>query len=177
MGLSSGTRLGPYQIVSLLGAGGMGEVYRARDSRLERDVAIKVLPPRLTDSPQARERFQREARAVAALQHPNICTIHDVGETDDGHVFLVMELFEGQTLQQRLMEGALPRRKAVELARGIAHGLAAAHEKGIVHRDLKPANVFLTDDGGVKILDFGLAKAAPRPAGRLARGDTADGGC
>ena len=175
MGLSSGTRLGPYQIVSLLGSGGMGEVYRARDSRLERDVAIKVLPPRLTDSPQARERFQREARAVAALQHPNICTIHDVGETGDGHAFLVMELLQGQTLQQRLGRGALDIASLVDLGATLADALDAAHRAGIVHRDIKPANIFLTERGP-KILDFGLAKAAPRPAGDVSRDATADAG-
>ncbi len=176
MGLSSGTRLGPYQIVSLLGAGGMGEVYRARDSRLERDVAIKVLPPRLTDSPQARERFQREARAVAALQHPNICTIHDVGETGDGHAFLVMELLQGQTLQQRLGRGALDIASLVDLGAVLADALDAAHRAGIVHRDIKPANIFLTERGP-KILDFGLAKAAPRPAADVSRdATTADAG-
>ena len=176
MGLSSGTRLGPYQIVALLGAGGMGEVYRARDSRLERDVAIKVLPPRLTESPQARERFQREARAVAALQHPNICTIHDVGETGDGHAFLVMELLQGQTLQQRLGRGALDIASLVDLGALLADALDAAHRAGIVHRDIKPANIFLTERGP-KILDFGLAKAAPRPAGDVSRDlTTADAG-
>ena len=159
--LPAGKRLGPYEILGLLGAGGMGEVYRGRDTRLNRDVAIKVLPQSFAGNRPALARFKREAQAIAALSHPNIRAIHDFGE--DGDVlYAVGELLEGQTLQERLMEGLLPRRKAVEYARSIAHGLAAAHEKGIVHRDLKPANVFLTQDGGLKILDFGLAKIIPR---------------
>ncbi|MDD5564998.1 MAG: protein kinase, partial [Thermoanaerobaculaceae bacterium] len=152
-----GSRLGPYEIVAAVGAGGMGEVYRARDPRLGRDVAIKVLPLEFAADPDRLRRFEHEARAVAALDHPNILAIHDVG-THEGAPFLVSELLEGETLRDRLKSGGLTVRKAVETAVRIAQGLAAAHEKGIVHRDLKPANVFITKDGYVKILDFGIAK-------------------
>jgi Tol biopolymer transport system component len=152
-----GRVLGPYQIVSFLGAGGMGEVYRARDSRIERDVAIKVLPPGIAADPERLARFEQEARATGALNHPNILAIHDVG-VEDGAPYVVYELLDGETLRDRLRRGALPRRKALEYARQIALGLAAAHEKAITHRDLKPENLFLTRDGRVKILDFGLAK-------------------
>jgi Tol biopolymer transport system component len=155
--LAGGTRLGPYEIVDLLGSGGMGEVYRARDTRLNRAVAIKILPQSFGRNPDALARFEREAQVIAALSHPNIRAIHDFGREGD-ILYAVAELLQGQTLQERLSEGALPQRKAVEFALAIAHGLSAAHEKGIVHRDLKPANVFLTSDGGVKLLDFGLAK-------------------
>jgi WD40 repeat protein len=158
--LQPGTRLGPYEIVALLGAGGMGEAYRARDTRLGRDVAIKVLPPEFADNPERLRRFEQEARAVAALSHPNVLAIHDVG-THDAIPYLVTELLEGESLRDRLKGGGLTVRKAVETAVQIAQGLAAAHEKGIVHRDLKPANVFVTKDGQVKILDFGIAKLAP----------------
>ena len=151
-----GTRLGPYLIAQSIGAGGMGEVYRARDTRLERDVAIKVLPTQIAQDPDRRARFEREARAVAALTHPNILAIHDVG-AHEGTAYLVTELLEGETLRQRLGHGPEPPRKTVEIAIQIASGLAAAHEKGIVHRDLKPENVFVTRDGRIKILDFGLA--------------------
>jgi Tol biopolymer transport system component len=157
MALSSGTKLGPYEIQSPLGAGGMGEVYRARDTRLGRDVAIKVLPEALAKDADRLRRFEQEARAIAALNHPNILGIHDIG-THDGAPFLVSELLEGQTLRESLESGPLPVRRAIEYALGIAQGLAAAHEKGIVHRDLKPENVFVTRDGRVKVLDFGLAK-------------------
>jgi Tol biopolymer transport system component/tRNA A-37 threonylcarbamoyl transferase component Bud32 len=143
--------------VAPLGAGGMGEVYRARDTKLQREVAIKVLPERLAQDPQALERFEREARAVATLSHPHILSIHDFG-TLDGTAYAVMELLEGETLRDRLAGGALPVRKATEYAVQLADGLAAAHDKGIVHRDLKPENVFVTKDGRVKILDFGLAR-------------------
>ena len=154
--IATGIHLGPYLITQSIGAGGMGEVYRARDTRLDRDVAIKVLPVEIARDPDRRARFEREARAVAALTHPNILAIHDVG-THDGTPYLVSELLEGETLRQRLGEGALSPRKAVEMGIQIASGLGAAHEKGIVHRDLKPENVFVTRDGRVKILDFGLA--------------------
>jgi Tol biopolymer transport system component len=157
MALSSGTKLGPYEIQSPLGAGGMGEVYRARDTRLGRDVAIKVLPEALANDADRLRRFEQEARTVAALNHPNILGIHDIG-THDGAPFLVSELLEGQTLRESLESGPLPVRRAIEYALGIAQGLAAAHERGIVHRDLKPENVFVTRDGRVKVLDFGLAK-------------------
>ena len=153
-----GTRLGPYEIVSSLGAGGMGEVYRARDTRLEREVAVKILPAAFTDSPSARERFQREARAVAALQHPNICTIFDVGETSEGQTYLVMELLQGETVQQRLTRGPFDAALLVDTATALADALHAAHAARIVHRDIKPANIQLTARGP-KILDFGLAKA------------------
>jgi serine/threonine protein kinase len=157
MSLSTGQSLGPYTIQAPLGAGGMGEVYRARDARLNRDVAIKVIPPSVADNPAALARFEREAHAIAALSHPNILTIFDVGHSD-GRPFAVMELLEGETLRARLAQGPLPVRKAVEIAALIARGLAAAHDKQIAHRDLKPENVFLTPTGGVKILDFGLAR-------------------
>jgi len=157
MSLAPGTRLGPYEIMALLGAGGMGEVYRARDTKLGREVAIKVLPAGLADHPEALLRFEREANAVAQLSHPNILAIHDFGREGE-IVYAVMELLDGETLRARLSSGALPARKAVDLAAQIAEGLAAAHEKGIIHRDLKPENVFVTLDGRVKLLDFGLAK-------------------
>jgi TolB-like protein/tetratricopeptide (TPR) repeat protein len=155
-----GAHLGPYEIIALLGAGGMGEVYRARDTRLGRDVAIKVLPAEFAAEPERLRRFELEARAVAALSHPNILAIHDVG-THEGAPYIVTELLEGESLRERPSGSELPVRKAVETAVQIAQGLAAAHEKGIVHRDLKPANVFITRDGHVKILDFGIAKLAP----------------
>jgi Tol biopolymer transport system component len=157
MALTSGTKLGPYEIVSLAGAGGMGEVYRARDARLGRDVAIKVLPEALAHDADRLRRFEQEARTIAALNHPNILGIHDIG-AHDGAPFLVSEFLEGQTLREKLASGPLPVRRAIDYALGIARGLAAAHDKGIVHRDLKPENVFVTRDGQIKVLDFGLAK-------------------
>ena len=157
MTLSAGTRLGPYEIVAPLGAGGMGEVYRARDGRLDRDVAIKVLPERLASDLQALARFEREAKAVAALSHPNILAIHDVG-AHEGVRYAVIELLDGATLREHVEGGTITPRKAAEYALQIVHGLAAAHEKGIVHRDLKPENLFVTRSGHVKILDFGLAR-------------------
>lgn len=160
MTLEAGARLGPYEILGPLGAGGMGEVYRARDTKLGREVAIKVLPEKLSGDEASLGRFEREARAVAALSHPNILGIYDLGREGDA-TYAVMELLLGETLRERLGEGPLPQRKALEYALQIAHGLAAAHEKGIVHRDLKPENVFITSDGRVKILDFGLARVAP----------------
>ena len=157
MSLAGGTRLGPYEILSPLGAGGMGEVYRARDTRLRREVAVKVLPETFSADANRLLRFEQEARAASALNHPNILTIHDVGE-QDGIPYVVSELLEGDTLRQQLAAGPLPVRKASDYAVQITQGLAAAHEKGIVHRDLKPENLFVTRDGRVKILDFGLAR-------------------
>jgi serine/threonine protein kinase/Tol biopolymer transport system component len=157
MTLTSGTKLGPYEIVAPIGAGGMGEVYRAVDTRLGREVAVKVLPAGLSKDENRLRRFEQEARTIAALSHPNILGIHDIG-THDGAPFLVSELLEGETLREKLEAGALPVRRATEYALGMAQGLAAAHEKGVVHRDLKPENVFITRDGRIKILDFGLAK-------------------
>ena len=157
MSLEPNSLLGPYRIVAPLGAGGMGEVFRARDPKLDRDVAIKVLPGNLAADQDALDRFEREAKAVAALSHPNILAIHEFGHASGRH-FVVMELLEGQTLRQMLEGGALPPKKAIELGHQIAEGLAAAHGKGIVHRDLKPENLFVTRDGHVKILDFGLAR-------------------
>jgi serine/threonine protein kinase len=151
MPLSAGTRLGPYEILVPLGAGGMGEVYRARDPRMGREVAIKVSAERFSD------RFEREVHAVAALNHPNICQVYDVGPN-----YLVMELVEGPTLAERIASGAIPLEEALKIGRQIAGALEAAHEKGIVHRDLKPANVKITPQGVVKVLDFGLAKLAPK---------------
>src|SRR5258705_11409468 len=156
MTIAAGTRLGPYEILSPLGAGGMGEVYRARDTSLGRDVAIKVLPVAYSEDAERLRRFEQEAQAVGALNHPNIIVIHQIG-TDDGAPYIVSELLEAETLRER-MAGALPQRKAIDYALQIAHGLAAAHAKGIVHRDLKPENLFVTADGRAKILDFGLAK-------------------
>jgi Tol biopolymer transport system component len=157
MSLAPGTRVGSYEILELVGAGGMGEVYRAHDPRLGRDVAIKVIPASFASDPDRVRRFEQEARAAAALTHPNILAVHDVG-SQDGSPYIVSELLAGVTLRERMGGGALPVRKATDIAVQIAHGLAAAHAKGIVHRDLKPENVFITDDGHVKILDFGLAK-------------------
>ena len=157
MALFLGTKLGPYEIIAPLGAGGMGEVYRARDARLGRDVAIKVLPVSFSSDPDRLRRFEQEARAAGALNHANILAIYDIG-THEGSPFLVTELLDGETLRERLQSGPLPLRKALEVAVQVARGISAAHEKGIVHRDLKPANLFLTTDGRVKILDFGLAK-------------------
>jgi serine/threonine protein kinase/tetratricopeptide (TPR) repeat protein len=157
MTLAAGTRLGPYEIVSALGAGGMGEVYKARDTRLDREVAVKVLPAALAGNADALARFQKEARAVAALSHPNILAIFDMGR-HDGIDYAVMELLRGSTLRDALDSGPLPSARAIQFALQIAKGLCAAHEKGIVHRDLKPENVFVTRDGDVKILDFGLAR-------------------
>ncbi|MGH9349150.1 MAG: serine/threonine-protein kinase, partial [Vicinamibacterales bacterium] len=151
-----GTRLGPYEILAPVGAGGMGEVYRARDTRLGREVAIKVLPPHLIDSADALARFEREARAVAALNHPNILALHDIGR--QGAIsYAVTELLQGETVRARIRSGPMPPRRALDALAQAARGLGAAHERGIVHRDIKPENLFLTSDGRVKILDFGLA--------------------
>src|SRR5580692_5989364 len=169
MNLTSGARLGPYEIVSPLGAGGMGEVYRARDTRLKREVAIKVLPPAFSRDGDRLRRFEQEALATAALNHPNILAVFDIGTTeigaDQGSPYVVSELLEGETLRERLRGGAIAVRKTLDYALQIAHGLAAAHEKGIIHRDLKPENLFLTKDGRVKILDFGLAKLTQAESG------------
>src|SRR5262245_29972150 len=160
MTLAAGTLLGPYEIQSALGAGGMGEVYRARDTRLERLVAIKVLPDGFTASPQTLERFQREARAASALNHPNICTIYDVGADPP---FIAMELLEGETVHERLRRGPMEIAALIDIASALSDALDVAHGKGIVHRDIKPANIFLTPRGP-KLLDFGLAKASLQPA-------------
>src|SRR6516165_366393 len=157
MSLAAGTILGQYEIRSPLGAGGMGEVYRAHDTRLDRDVAIKVLPEYLTSDPERLRRFEQEARATAALNHPNILAVFEM-DTHGSVSYLVEELLDGETLRERLRRGRIPLRKAIEYGVQIAHGLAAAHDRGIVHRDLKPENLFLTKEGRVKILDFGLAK-------------------
>src|SRR5271154_154999 len=157
MNLTPGTKFGPYEMVTLLGAGGMGEVYRARDSRLKRDVAIKVLPQALSLDADRLRRLEQEALATAALNHPNILAVFDIG-TSEGSPYVVSELLEGETLRDRLRGGPIPLRKALDYGLQIAHGLAAAHEKGIIHRDLKPENLFTTKDGRIKILDFGLAK-------------------
>src|ERR1700687_2727492 len=158
MGLAAGTKLRPYQIPSALWAGGMGEVYRARDTRLERDVAVKVLPSSLSSDPSLRQRLEREAKAVSKLSHPHICTLHDIGH-QDGVDFLVMELVEGETLEHRLSKGPLPPEQTVRVAGQIADALAKAHKVGFTHRDLKPANIMLTKTGA-KLMDFGLAKAS-----------------
>jgi eukaryotic-like serine/threonine-protein kinase len=156
MALTSGTKLGPYEILSPLGAGGMGEVYRARDTRLDRSVAVKILSAHLSDRPEASERFEREARTISSLNHPNICHLHDVGD-QDGVRFLVMELLEGETLADRVKKGPLPLDQALRYGAEIAEGLEAAHRRGVVHRDLKPGNIMLTKTGA-KLMDFGLAK-------------------
>ena len=168
--LAEGQRLGPYEIAAPLAVGGMGEVYRARDARLGRDVVVKILPAALSGDEERLLRFEQEARAAGALNHPSIVVVHDVG-SHDGAPYLVTELLEGQTLRERLVDGELPVRRAVEIGAEIAAGLAAAHDKGIVHRDLKPENIFLTRDGRAKILDFGLAKVAP-PLGVDTEADT-----
>ncbi|MGC2110807.1 MAG: protein kinase [Candidatus Korobacteraceae bacterium] len=157
MPVAAGAKLGPYEILSPVGEGGMGEVYRARDTRLNRSVAVKVLPQAIATDPDRMRRFEQEARTVAALNHPNILAVYDVG-VQDGIPYLVTELLEGETLRERLDRGPVSVRKAVEIGLQVAHGLAAAHERGIVHRDLKPENIFLTKDGHTKLLDFGLAK-------------------
>src|ERR1700736_3990688 len=170
MAILPGLRLGPYEILSSIGAGGMGEVYRAKDTRLDRIVAIKVLPPHLADRAELRERFEREAKAISSLNHPHICTLHDVGH-QDGIDYLVMEYVEGETLATRLAKGPLPLEQVLQYAIEIADALDKAHRKGVTHRDLKPGNVMLTKSGS-KLLDFGLAKlredsAPPTPLSQL----------
>jgi hypothetical protein len=169
MRAAPGTRLGPYEIVKPIGAGGMGEVYEARDTRLDRTVAIKVLPAELAHDAAARARFDREARSIAALNHPNICALHDIGDAD-GHGFLVMERLEGETLQARLERGPFEVEQVVEYGIALADALDAAHARGLIHRDLKPANVFVTTRGIVKILDFGLAKRVRESDADITRG-------
>src|SRR6266496_4131683 len=165
MPLAAGTKLGPYELLAPLGAGGMGEVYRARDTRLGRDVAIKVLPSSLSADHDRLRRFEQEACAAGALNHPNILIVHDIG-THEGSPYVVSELLEGETLRQRISGTPLAQRRVLDYALQIAHGLAAAHEKGIVHRDLKPDNIFITNDGRVKILDFGIAKLTQPDGGQ-----------
>ncbi len=175
MTLSAGTRLGPYEILAPIGAGGMGEVYRARDAKLDRDVAVKVLPSQLTSNADALARFEREAKAVAALSHPNILSIFDFG-THDGVSYAVTELLEGETVRGKLDGSTVTQKQAVDWALQIAKGLSAAHGKGVVHRDLKPDNVFVTNDGHVKILDFGLAKRVDAAPGEQTSAPTGTGG-
>src|SRR5438552_2030040 len=166
MSVSSGTRLGPYQILMPVGAGGMGEVYRARDTKLGRDVALKVLPPVFAADPERLARFRREPQVLASLNHPGIAAIYGLEESD-GVLALVMELVEGPTLAERIAQGPVPLEEALPIARQIAEALEYAHERGVVHRDLKPANIKITEEGTAKVLDFGLAKAlANEPASR-----------
>src|SRR2546430_13946077 len=157
MSLAPGTRLGHYKIQSPLGAGGMGEVYRARDTRLDRIVAIKILPSHLCLDPERKQRFEREARAISSLNHPNICTVHDVG-SQDGIEYLVMEYLEGETLASRLVRGALPLDRALKHGIEVTDALDTAHRRGIIHRDLKPSNIFLTNHGEASVVCFGLVK-------------------
>ena len=173
--LATGTRLGAYEIVGVIGTGGMGEVYRARDDRLNRDVAVKVINERLAANPAEIERFINETKILAAIQHPNIVSIFDVGNYE-GVYYAVMELLSGKHLRQRMRGGRLPWRTVVPIATAVASGLAAAHSRGVVHRDLKPENIYLLDDGGVKILDFGLAHGEPTAGGRVGTSAAAEVG-
>ena len=157
MALISGTRLGPYEILAPVGAGGMGEVYRARDTRLGRDVAVKILSSHLSSDPDLKQRFEREARAVSSLTHPNVCCLYDIG-SQDGTAFIVMEYLEGETLAVRLRAGPLPLPLSLKIGVEIADALDKAHREGIIHRDLKPSNIMLTKSGA-KLMDFGLAKS------------------
>src|SRR5712691_8376473 len=163
MAVTVGTQLGSLEITALLGRGGMGEVYRARDTKLKREVAIKILPDEFSSDPDRVARFQREAEVLASLNHPNIAAIHNLEEAN-GSRFLVLELVEGETLAERIKRGPIPVEEALNIAKSICDALEAAHEKGIVHRDLKPANVKITPEGNVKVLDFGLAKAMENTA-------------
>jgi serine/threonine protein kinase len=174
LALSTGDLLGPYEIIAPLGKGGMGEVYRARDVRLGREVALKVLPETGANDADTLARFEREARAVAALNHPNILSIHDTGE-HRGVPYAVTELLEGENLSDRLRTGPVAAKRATEIACQIADGLSAAHARGVIHRDIKPENIFLTNDGRAKILDFGIARIGPRP-GDITTGAAARGG-
>src|SRR5215471_4812186 len=158
MAFTIGTQFGPHEIISLLGKGGMGEVYRARDTKLKREVAIKILPDEFSRDPARVSRFQREAELLASLNHPNIGAIYDLEEADEAR-FLVLELVEGETLAERIQRAPIPVEEALVIAKHICEALEAAHEKGVVHRDLKPGNVKITPEGKVKVLDFGLAKA------------------
>ncbi|MBK5296164.1 MAG: serine/threonine protein kinase [Vicinamibacteria bacterium] len=164
MALQPGAKLGPYEVLSLIGAGGMGEVYRARDTRLDRSVALKVLAPELAADPDFRARFAREAKAISALNHAHVCGLYDVGREHDTE-YLVLELLEGETLAARLERGPLPVAQVLRFGIEIAYALEAAHRLGIVHRDLKPANVMITP-AGIKLLDFGLAKNTTGPGGQ-----------
>src|SRR5713101_3560429 len=161
MALTAGTKFGPYEIQSPLGAGGMGEVYRAKDTRLDRTVAVKILPSHLSENPEAKQRFDREARAISSMNHPNICTLHDVGH-QGGIDYLVMEFLEGETLADRLRKGAVPVEQLLKYGNEICEGLEKAHKTGVIHRDLKPGNIMLTKTGA-KLMDFGLAKSATAP--------------
>src|SRR6266446_9673639 len=169
MPLTAGTKLGPYEVIAPLGAGGMGEVYRATDTRLDRTVAIKILPVHLSDNPEAKQRFEREARTISSLNHPHICVLHDVG-SQNGTDYLVMEYVQGETLEARLQKGPMPPKQALECGMQICDALEKAHRAGIVHRDLKPGNIMLTASGA-KLLDFGLAKPAAGLLGTQALSD------
>ena len=158
MALSEGTKIGPYEVIGLIGQGGMGEVWQARDTTLDRDVALKVLPEAFTSDPDRLARFEREAKVLASLNHPNIGSIYGLEEAE-GIKALVLELVEGPTLADRIKRGPIPTDEALPIAKQIAEALEAAHEQGVIHRDLKPANIKVKDDGTVKVLDFGLAKA------------------
>src|SRR3954469_18174925 len=164
MTLASGKKLGPYEILSSAGSGGMGEVYRARDTRLDRIVAIKIISGDVTQVAELRQRFEREARAISSLSHPNICALHDIGEID-GTEYMVMEFLEGESLADRIAKGPLPAEQVLRYGMEIADALEAAHRHGVIHRDLKPANIILTK-GGAKLLDFGLAKPTRAPLAR-----------
>ena len=163
MSLDPGVRLGAYEVLAKLGEGGMGEVYRARDTKLDRDVALKVLPRSVAEDPDRLARFEREAKVLASLNHPNVCTVHDTGEYD-GRPFIVMEVVHGNTLQQQLGSGPLQFREVIDLAMQLADALDAAHAKGVIHRDIKPANIIVNERGHAKLLDFGLAKLSPDTA-------------